>query len=726
MGSCSSKPKDHDYTCKHCQSKQAKSKVFVDSQHDHGQAVDQTFKFGRRPSARVITSKVPEHNISESIDSSDHSIYKGLAIRSVNRDRRPPGPKKVRKHQKKKQRPRTPSISESSDSYESSGSVEDTFESIRHRSRIMSTDSVRSDSPRRKTNRNRRGHHRGDGGKYVESIKIRSKSKSESISRSRSKSKSRSKSRSKSKSNSHVTSLSGHNQPKKQQSESSDSSNHSVDKDLSLLRVRKHQKKKQRPLTPSISESSDSYESAGSVEDEYIDEHQSSGHLIANCLSNDVATINLTPKVVSHRRRHYQPKKKHKIKRNTHNEVKHGLISEVNSPPPDFVHEYSEYFSEEEVIPTSRNIHFTGQLNKNMAKSATGEMDKNTVTCSFCGCKGINFEHRFQHWIKNGHPSDKTKWPVSRRFEVSSNVDRTTHQTQSAYRTSNKSETVSESASVNQSVGNKLRIRCITSVSVSLDQSEDSNSRAVKRHKRGKSTQSKSYKMTKSSYRSTNQTGTVSINQSEDSKFRISKKQTRRTIDGDHIHTLKNMKIEPHLRKDLEYEDSMNKKTISAIKKMNKEIVTCSFCKMKVPFHDRVHHWIAMKHPQEYPASRRFHFLIDEETLKKQKKQRKKRMRSGSWPMESENGQEDKSDDTNELFHGTSNLRKYCRAERKKRYALEDAINAYADGRGPKPNDFAMAVHQLYDLQTVGKPMVMPEHVYEWHHPWEVAEQVYE
>ena len=102
------------------------------------------------------------------------------------------------------------------------------------------------------------------------------------------------------------------------------------------------------------------------------------------------------------------------------------------------------------------------------------------------------------------------------------------------------------------------------------------------------------------------------------------------------------------------------------------------------------------------------------------------RGRSGSWPKVIENGQKDKSDDTNDSFHGTSNFRKYCAADRKRKHALEDAIYTWADGRGPKPNDFLMAVHQLYDLQAVGKPMVMPEHVYEWHHPWEVAEQVYE
>ena len=171
----------------------------------------------------------------------------------------------------------------------------------------------------------------------------------------------------------------GRDQPKKQQSESSDSSNHSVDEDLSSLRVQKQMAEvklqsarllsereqfnenvqtakkpevvtqhdlisevdsppphfvresseyfseeevipasrkiqftgqKQRHQTTSISESSDSYESPGSVEDEYIDEHQSSEPLIANGLSNDVATINLAPKVASHRRRHDQPKKK--------------------------------------------------------------------------------------------------------------------------------------------------------------------------------------------------------------------------------------------------------------------------------------------------------------------------------------------------------------------------------------------------------------------------------
>ena len=223
-------------------------------------------------------------------------------------------------------------------------------------------------------------------------------------------------------------------------------------------KVKKKKKKKKKKWHRSRRMSTDSVrsnsvttehvgrESPGSVEDEYIDEHQSSEPLIANCLSNDVATINLAPKVASHRRRHDQPKTKQ---------------------------------NQTLTLPTCQPI-------------------KNQVL-----------------------------------------EDRTPNQTQSAYRTCNQSESVLGSASVNQSV--------------------DNESRAVKRHKRGKSTLSRKHKMTKSTYRSTNQTGSVSTNQSEDSEFRISKKQTRRTFDGDHIHTLKNMKIEPHLRKDLEYEDSMNK-----------------------------------------------------------------------------------------------------------------------------------------------------------------------
>ena len=404
--------------------------------------------------------------------------------------------------------------------------------------------------------------------------------------------------------------------------------------------VCKHCQSKQRPQTPSISESSDSYEAPGSVEDtfESIDEHQSSGSSIEKSLSNNVA---------SHRREHEshdQTKKKHKIKRKSQNEVKHRAQSKRPS------------------VESSIEKAFTASDFKGYSRE-----QNHTLTLP-------------------------TRQPI--KNQVSEN--RTTNQTQSTGRASKLS---------NQSVDNKLRISKIwvcppishaTSGSVSIDQSGDSKFRAVKRHKKGKSTQSKRHKMSKKT-------------------------------------KLKDMHIETHTKMDLVYEDSVDKKTLSAIKKMKKEKVVCSYCKMKVPFHDRIRHWITMKHPQEYPASRRFHFLIDKKTLKKCGKHKggRKRRRPIAWSMASgvkvENGQEDKSelsDDTYELFHGTSNLRKYCRAETKKRYALEDAINAYADGRGPKPNDFAMAVHQLYDLQTVGCPMVMPEHIYEWHHEWELAEPV--
>ena len=80
-----------------------------------------------------------------------------------------------------------------------------------------------------------------------------------------------------------------------------------------------------------------------------------------------------------------------------------------------------------------------------------------------------------------------------------------------------------------------------------------------------------------------------------DSKLR---KLTANLKDVHYVYTLRATNMELKLEFD----------TVSRIHKMDKDLVTCAYCKDTVHFEDRFEHWICNAHPTDCPVSRRFYF----------------------------------------------------------------------------------------------------------------------